>query len=175
MKRTFEEDITAILEKKNTISKKESAAMRKAFAESGADEFEEFLLDEGLLDEVDLLRALSLYYHVPSFDVNGYFFENFLLRKFPKNFLLRHGIIPLEADNESMTIVASNPADPNLPVEIARFVSYDIYFCVGIRRDICDAIEEFYEKSDTDPSLDDDIIFEDTEDLPLDDFDFFKE
>lgn len=175
MKRTFEDDLTAILVNKDAISQKESTAMRQAFAESDADEFEDFLLEEGLVSGVDLLRALSLYYKVPSFDVNGYFFETFLLRKFPKNFLLRHAIIPVEADNEAMTIVAANPTDPNLPVEIARFVSYDVYFYVGVRRDICDAIEEFYDKSDTDPSLDGDILFEEAEDLDLGESEFFED
>jgi len=173
MKRTFEDDLTAILVNKDAISKKESDAMRRAFAESNADEFEDFLLEEGIVSEVDLLRALSLYYKVPSFDANGYFFDRFLLRKFPKSFLLRHGIIPLESDNEAMTIVAANPADPNLPVEVARFVSYDVYFCVGVRRDICDAVEEFYDKSDTD--LEGDIIFEIAEDLDLGESEFFEE
>lgn len=176
MKRTFEDDLTAILVNKNNISQQESIAMRQAFAESDADEFEDFLLQEGIVGEVDLLRALALYYKVPSFDVRGNFFDRFLLKKFPKSFLMRYGIIPLEADNEAMTIVAANPSDPNLPIEVARFVSYDVYFCVGVRKDIAEAIEEFYDKSETDLGLDDgdDIVFEE-EKIDLDEFEFFEE
>lgn len=173
MKRTFEDDLTAILVNKNNISKKESTVLKQAFAASSADEFDDFLLQEGLVVEIDLLRALALYYEIPSFDVRGYFFERFLLRKFPKDFLIRYGIIPLEADNEAMTVVAADPLDPNLPVEIARFVSYDIYFYVGIRRDICEAIDEFYERSDTE--LEDDIVFEEADELGVGEPDFFED
>jgi len=173
MKRTFEDDLTAILVTKTSISKKESTVLKQAFAESSADEFDDFLLHEGLVADNDLLRALALYYKVPSFDVRGYFFERFLLRKFPKSFLLRYGIIPLEADNEAMTVVVADPSDQNLPVEIARFVSYDIYFYVGIRRDICEAIDEFYDRSDTE--LEDDIVFEEADEFGFGELDFFED
>jgi hypothetical protein len=175
MKPQFATDLVSILVSKNAISEKEAQAMESAFADSASGIFEDFLLEEHLVDEIALLEALSDYYQAPSFDVNGYFFDTFFLRKFPKGFLLRNGIIPLESDNESMTFVASNPADPNLPTEIGRFVSYNVYFYVGIRRAICNAVKEYYDVSDTETVEESEIIFEEDQDLFFDDFDYYQE
>ena len=75
---------------------------------------------------------------------------------FPKDMLLRNAIIPLEVDENMMIMVASEPDDPELLFEIGEYVSYDIQFYVGLGRDICDAVKEFYDKSDTEDTEDED-------------------
>lgn len=174
MKHSFENELTTILVSHDAISQKEAIALEYAFYQSDADEFEDFLLEEGLVADNDLLDALSQYYKVPAFDVVGHFFHRLLLKKFPKSFLLRNGIIPLDADNESIVIVATDPSMPGLTEEIAHYVSYDIYFMVGIRRDICDAVKEFYDPADTEINIDkknaqEDIYFD------INNFDFWNE
>jgi hypothetical protein len=155
---TFAQGLCDILVKNKTIDQKESEAMHKAFANSEYDEFDDFLIEEGLVEESDLLRALSLYYKVPSFDVNGYFFSNMLLHQFPKDLLLRNGVIPLELENDDMlVVVASQPEKPGLESQMREFISYDIEYMVGIKRDICDAIKEYYDKPPTDDSDFDDM------------------
>ena len=56
-----------------------------------------------------------------------------------------------------LIVVASNPADPELLPRIGNYVSYDIRFRVGIRQDIYNAIEEFFERSLTEVDLDEDL------------------
>ena len=111
---------------------------------------------KGLVEEADLLQSLAQYFQVPAFDVVGYFFDTFLLRRFPKGFLLRNALIPLEVDENIMIIIASEPDDSDLLVRIGEHVSFDIQFRVGLRRDICDAAKEFYDKSDTEDVRDED-------------------
>jgi hypothetical protein len=48
-----------------------------------------------------------------------------------------------------MVVVTSHPNNPELLLEIGKYVSYDIQFYVGIGLNICDAVKEFYDKSDT--------------------------
>jgi len=174
MKHAFENELTTILVDHHAISQKEAIALEYAFYQSDADEFEDFLLEEGLVAENDLLQALSQYYKVQAFDVVGNFFHRLLLKKFPKGFLLRHGIIPLDADNESIIIIASDPDALGLTEEIAHYVSYDIYFMVGIRRDICDAVKEFYDPSDTEVNVDKKNAEEDNY-FDINNFDFWQE
>ena len=121
------------------------------------DQFNDFLLSEGVLDQESLLQALAEYYKVPSFDVVGYFFENHLLHMFPKSMLLENEIIPLQVDENMMIVVAAHPDNPDLLFEIGENVSYDIRFYVGIARDICDAVKEFYDKADTEDDPNEDI------------------
>jgi len=142
---TFVQKLSEILFNQGTISIEESKAMQKAFKESSKESFDDFLLEEGLVDEADLLEALAAYYEVPGFDVIGYFFDTHLLRLFPEDFLTRNACIPVELDENIMIVVASEPIN-SLLARIGEYTSYDIRFRVGIRRDIVEAVREFYDK-----------------------------
>jgi len=128
-----------------------------SYHESDADQIEDFLLTEGVIDQEQLLEALSEYYQVPSFEVVGYFFERHLIRMFPKELLLRNEMIPLQVDENMMIMVAANPNNPDLLFEIGEHVSYDIRFYVGVARDICDAVKEFHDTADTEDEQDQDL------------------
>ncbi len=145
----FKSELTKILIAQKAISEDEAKAIAIAFDKYPRDEFDEFLIDEGLIDKFDLLRALGQYYQVPSCDVLGIFVDTQLLRKFPKGFLLRNAILPIDVDGNIIIVVASNPGDSELLVKIGQHVSYDIQFQVGLRGDITDAVKEFYDESDT--------------------------
>jgi hypothetical protein len=153
----FTKGLAAILVKNKILVENEAVSLQEMFSESTKESFDDFLLSEGLVEEPDLLRALSEYYEVPSFDVVGYFFEHYLLLQFPKGFLLRNGIIPLDVDQNIVSVVASNPDEPGLESAIREYVSYDVNFLVGIRRDICDAVKEFYDPSLAEESDDVDL------------------
>jgi len=157
MENRFEVDLLAILVRLNAITVDDAESIALSFKDSDIDQFDDFLLEEGVVEEEYLLQALSDYYQVPSFDVVGYFFERHYVRMFPKEILLRHRLIPLEVDENIMIMVTSNPNDATLLQEIGQHVSYDIRFYVGIGRDICDAVKEFYDKSDTEDETDQDI------------------
>ena len=154
---TFVENLSEILERNKVFTKDRSMAMKKAFKDSEKAQFTDFLLDEGLVAESDLLKALGEYFQVPAFDVVGYFFNHNLLTKFPKGFLLRRGIVPVEVDNNILSMVASYPGKEGLESALREYVSYDIVFMVGIRRDICDAVKEFYDKAPSEVNPDSDL------------------
>lgn len=159
---SFVKGLTTILKDRNVIKASEAQSLQKLFKGSNKPNFDDFLLDEGLVDKDDLLKALAQYYQVPPFDVVGYFFDHAMVRMFPKEFLISNAIIPIERDENILIMAASNPDDPELLPRIGHYVSYDIQFRVGIRQDIYDAIEEFFEKSltavDYDEDLDDDRL-----------------
>lgn len=156
----FVKKISEILVKNKVVSSSEAANLQAAFSEAVHDIFTDFLYEEGLVDKEHLLIALGEYYQVPYFDVEGYFFDHLLLRDFPKDFLLRNSIIPLEIDENILVVVASDPANQDLSPAINTYAPYDIQFYVGIALDIQDAVKEFYEKSLTDP---DDMLDRDDE------------
>jgi len=146
-KGTFEQAITDILVKHQVLTPKQGSEVGKLFKDSEHEYFEEFLIDEGFADDVNVLRALGEYYQLPAFDVVGHFFEHDLLHQFPKDFLLRNGMIPLFVDEDTLVMVVADPTDQNLLSEIGERVSYDITFNVGLRRHICDAVKEFYDEA----------------------------
>jgi len=143
----FAQGLANILVKNKVIALQESQSMKVIFRDSTKETFDEFLLEEGFVQESDLLKALSEYFQVPSFDVLGYFFDHNLIIKFPKGFLLRNGIIPLEVDQNMLITIASRPDTSGLESAIREYVSYDVNFMVGLNRDICDAVKEFYDRA----------------------------
>lgn len=148
----FVEALIAILVAQKAFMPNQVQGLQQTFQNASHEYFEDFLLEEGLVDKGALLTALAQYYQVPEVDVVGIFFEPFLLQKFPKDFLLRNAFIPLEVADEGefvMYVVAAEPNNDDLLAKIGEFVSYDIHFRVGLRRDICDAVKEFYDRSFT--------------------------
>jgi hypothetical protein len=153
---TFVEGLANILVQRGVLAEKEVPAIADSFEKSDSDAFDEFLVEEGLVDEHALLEALGQYYQVPYFEVIGHFFTTHLLHQFPKEFLLQEGLIPLEVDENILFMIASNPDDPSLLEKIGDNVSYDVQFMVGLRPEIEDAVKEFYDKSITE-GVEDDI------------------
>jgi hypothetical protein len=145
----FVEALTDILVTLQKIPRSEAASLKKGFEKFEQPNFDDFLLEEGLVTKRELLQALSRYYQVPWFDVDGYLFRHHYLHMFPKDFLLRNNMIPLRRDENMMVMITSNPDAQNLLDKIGEHVSYDIRFHVGIRRDIDDAIKEFYDTAYT--------------------------
>lgn len=144
----FVTELCSILEKNGVFTSQETRDAKKLFGQESEDEFDDFLLQEGLVSKQDLLKALSKYYQVPSFDVIGHFFDHELVRRFPRDFLMRNEIIPLEEINDNMIyFVAANPADDNLLPLLGKYISSDIQFFVGIAEDIQEAVDEFYDAS----------------------------
>lgn len=157
---TFAQQLSEILIKQKVVDEAEGRALQRSFKNSEKENFDDFLLEEGLIEEATLLRALGQYYQVAPVDVTGYFFDTQLLRNFPKDFLVRNRIVPLEMDDDYLVVVASDPDNPDLLSGMGAYTSEDIQFRVGLGRDIIDAIREFYDKSPTDLLDDQDLVDE---------------
>jgi hypothetical protein len=158
-KNNFVEKLADAFVRLQVFSEQEAENLVKEFQGRAKGRIDEFLLDEGIVDRETLLKALQAVYGVAPFDVRGHFFNHQLLLFFPKDFLLNHGIIPLDVDDEIMTIVMSNPEDEEVLETLGGYVEYSVNVFVGIQRDITDAIEEYY---------DEDVITADTQEAQED-------
>ena len=67
------EGISAILARHHLIAFDDLASLRSSFNHRDDITFEDFLIEEGIVDKSDLLKALSEYYRVPALDVVGEF------------------------------------------------------------------------------------------------------
>lgn len=146
---TFVDRILEVLTKQGILKPQEAKDLKTAFEQRAAEQFDYFLLSEGLVEKNALLKALSVLYKVPAFDVNGAFFDHLLLTNFPKDFLLRNAVIPLELDGDALVVVVAEPDTPGLEHALRQFTENDIVFMVGLRTAICDAVKEFYDKAVT--------------------------
>lgn len=141
--------LSEILARHHHITPLDAITLQKSFQNRDDIAFEDFLLEEGVIDRNDLLEALSEYYKVPQNDVTGVFFDHYLLRLVPKDVWLEHLMIPYEREGDNLWIVAAEPDDPHLLVVLGKYLSHNINFMVGLPQDIRDAIEEYYDEADT--------------------------
>jgi len=153
----FIRSLVEILVENKALTHERAVEIEQAFHESPSDNFDAFLLEEGIVERDDLLRALSQHYNVPSFDVVGNFFDEQLLRNFPKDFLLRNNVIPLQTDANMLIVVAAEPERSGLESALREYENYDVDFFVGLRRDIEDAVKEYYDKAPTEVDEDQDL------------------
>jgi hypothetical protein len=144
--KTLPQELTDILVRDGVIAPAVGSQLEILFKNSDRASFTEFLIEDSFADRRDVLEALSEYYKVPWFDTQGYFFDHALLNQFPKDFLLRNNIIPIEVDEDILVLVAGGPDNQDLLALIGSYVSYDVRFEVGLERDIQDAIKEFYDE-----------------------------
>ncbi|MBT3455551.1 hypothetical protein HN446_00640 [bacterium] len=146
-KKVFVREVVKLLTKNNLISLEESFQLQESFSHRAKESFDDFLLSEGIIAKDDLLKVLSQHYDVPSFDCRGYFFKKDLLHVFPKDFLIRNVVVPVERDENILIMVANDPSDQELLAKIGEHVSYDIQFRVGIYQGILDSIREYYDSA----------------------------
>lgn len=138
--------LAASLVKLQVMSDEEAGSFVKEFEGRTKGRIDDFLLDEGILDRETLIKALQNTYSIPAYDVRGHFFNHQLVLLFPKDFLMSKGLIPLDVEDDILTVVASNPEDDETMEIVGNYVPYNINVVVGIRRDIIDAIEEYYDE-----------------------------
>lgn len=147
--KSFVEAFSNILIQQHLLQKQDTHLLAQEFTNRDDVTYEEFLLEEGLVEKEDLLKAMSQYYGVPAVDVLGEFFEHYLIHLFPKDVMLRWGFIPHYRDNDTLFVIAANPTHPDLPWIINQYIFHDISFRVGFLSDIRETIEEFADTSIT--------------------------
>ena len=146
---SFVDCLCDIFEKQKLFTKEDIVALKKDFHDGSIDGFEDFLMEQGLIEKEDLLRALGIYYQTEAIDAEGFFFDHHLVTMFPKDEMLRNMFIPYEHDGDNedvLTVLAANPNNPDLLSIIGKYVSYDIIVFVSLAGDIVDSVEEYYDK-----------------------------
>lgn len=149
------QDIAHILHQHGSISAEDATSLVQSFKGKSLGDFEVFLLDEGIVTKQQLLDALSEHYEVPSFDVQGFFFNHDLIKLFPMHKLLKHAFIPIESDEEILAVVVADPHDTIVEDVVHQYGPYAVEFRVGILRHIIDEIREFADASDAEIQFDD--------------------
>jgi hypothetical protein len=145
-KNQFIVQLAEALVKLKVMSDTEAESLIKEFQGRAKGRIDDFLLDEGIVDRETLIKALQSVYNIPAYDVRGHFFNHQLVLLFPKDFLINKAIIPLDVDDDILSLVISNPEDEETIETVGNYVPYSINLIVGIRRDIVDAIEEYYDE-----------------------------
>jgi len=134
-----------ILAERGVLKRDDADALKQEFANHESQNFEDFLLEEGLVEKEDLLQALQEYYGVRAIDVLGEMFDHDLLIMFPKDVLLRNYCLPYYRDENILFVITNDPNNDELVEILQKYVSYDIEFFVGIPMHIDMMTKDFYQ------------------------------
>ena len=154
-KKSFVVRFAEALVKNDVFKEPEAESFIQEFHDRAKGNVVSFILEEGLVEVEDILKALASVFDLPSFDVRGYFFNHELLLLFPQEFLKEKAVIPVEVDEDIMTVVMSNPEDEETLEMLGNYANYNVNVYVGIEEHIHEAIDEYY---------DTDVVTADTED-----------
>lgn len=136
-----------VLQEREVLTDRDATALKEDFKRHEAPYFEDFLLEEEIVEKEDLLAALQEMYGVPAVDVVGEVFDHNLVTMFPKDVLLRNCTLPYRRDENVLFVITNDPEDDEREVTLREYVSYDIEFFVGIPSHIDLTIKEFYQDS----------------------------
>lgn len=140
-------DLTAILAEQGALDEDDVPRLQEEFQNYTLANFEDFLLESGVVERYELLQALQSYYNVKAIDVLGDVFDPNLLWKFPYNVLIEYNCIPYGQDGNQLMVVVGNPQNEELEEVLGRYVSYDLVFFVGIPRHIRLMVQDYYQES----------------------------
>lgn len=158
-----------ILKKQKSIGDKEFDSLKKDFAGRSQDTLVYFLIDQGMVPKNEVLSALSKYFQVPSFDVSGYMFDHNLVASFDEDLMTSQCFIPLNESDDILVVITDNPDSSGLDELILENTDAEVVFYVGIKRDILDAIQEFYEVAVTEDEIEDEEEEFDEDDFSITD------
>ena len=77
----------------------------------GGVRFGEICLREGLISEIALAQALAEQFGLEYVDLQGFKLDESVLNSIPSDAIYRYHFIPLEQDNESLTVAVADPTD----------------------------------------------------------------
>jgi len=143
-----------ILYRQKALSKEDQQALVRDFTEGDPAQLNYFLLDEALVSKQALLSALAEYYQIPYFDVRGYQFNHELLALFPQQVLVQYAVLPIEFDDNILTVVAGQADLAGLREILRQYTTHHIEFRAGITRDIVDEIRAYYEDPPNEAEID---------------------
>lgn len=158
------DDLILLLMNRGHLKIGDAEALKTDFANHEAQYFEDFLLEEGLIEKDVLLNILQEYYGVRAVDVLGEMFDHGLLTMFPKDVLLRNCCIPYYREGNILFVITNDPNNDERVEILHKFASYDIEFFVGIPRHIDMMIKDFYQDELYESDFDDTIVHAERED-----------
>ena len=102
------------------------------------------ILEAGLIDEKDFLMSLSTSMLLPWWDEDELVISPEVQERFPVRLAVRHGLLPLEAEDGSITVLTCDPFNLLARQAVSRHVEGNIRWGMARRSRILDCLKESY-------------------------------
>ena len=98
--------------------------------------FGEILIELGMVSEDQLLEALAVAYNVPYAKLTPRLADAKVIELIPRDFLEKHGVLPLFKVRDALTVAVSEPSNVFLTEEIVRITDCKVQVVVASASDV---------------------------------------
>jgi type IV pilus assembly protein PilB len=85
------------------------------------------LVKQGVLDEVEITKALARQLRMPAVDLSRFEPDPKLLRLIPADMARRHLVLPLRRDGRNLTVAMADPSDLSLLQDLKFITRFDVF------------------------------------------------
>ena len=138
-------DIVLDLLKQNGFIDDEGAAeLLERQRESGGKPIRDLVVDEGLMDEEDLLGILAGYQGCEIVDLKNMTLDTDVVQSIPTSVARMYNVLPVDRDDTSITLATANLVDPRVSDELSFVLTKEVRFVMARKDDVAERIAQYY-------------------------------
>ena len=129
------------------IDQDQSEAIREESQSSGK-QTRQILIDDGYIQEDDLLAMMASYQGCDTVDLSEVTFDTEVLHAVPANVARMYNLIPIAATAGTITLAVSNLVPPEVMDELMFVLTKDVQFVMAREKEVRDRVVEYYGDED---------------------------
>ena len=137
-------DLGQILVRRGVLSETSLDEARQAQAARPGQALDRTLLDLGLVDEEQALRALGDELGLRFVDLSKVTIDSQVLRLLPSKLIYRQGVLPIERSDGRLVVATSNPLDLYILDELAALTGLEVEPVLALREEIAKLIRTHF-------------------------------
>ncbi|MGN1359478.1 MAG: GspE/PulE family protein [Kiritimatiellia bacterium] len=112
--------------------------------ETSGKPYRELLIAQGILSEEELLGLMASYQGCDVIDLENLQLSSEVITSIPPSVARMYNVIPVEAENGSVTLATSTLVEPQVMDELMFVLARDVRFAMATESAIAKRVEEFY-------------------------------
>ncbi len=129
------------------IDEEQAEAIREECRSSGK-QTRQILIDDGYVQEDDLLEMMASYQGCETIDLSGVTMDTEVLHAVPANVARMYNLIPISVTTGTITLAVSNLVPPEMMDELMFVLTKDVQFVMAREKEIRDRVVEYYGDED---------------------------
>jgi len=114
----------------------------------------ELLISMDFASEKDILEALGVQTGTTVIDLSKMEIPDEVIKQVPASLAKVYNVIPIKFENDVLTVALSDPLNVNILDDLRFVLNCEIQSTVACEKDISEAIEKYYGKTDEEESID---------------------
>lgn len=102
------------------------------------------LIEDGYIDEAELLKILAEYYGIQFLNLRDVVIDESAIRSVPARISVHYSVVPVKLENGILTLAVNNPLETPAIEDIETNLGFRVERVLACRRDIREALQKYY-------------------------------